>query len=108
MSAADEEETEAALREAQAQLDWLESQSAPRRAAEANARVLLGQLIKRRQRAQQRGVPMWEGAQRGALRMVVLAAGCVVLITGATALDGTLGGVGIVVAMGVLVLESMR
>lgn len=108
MSAADEEETEAALREAQAQLDWLEAQSAPRREAEANARVLLGRLIKRRQRAQQRGVPMWEGAQRGALRMVVLATGCVVLITGATALDGTLGGVGIVVAMGVLVVEGMR
>ena len=51
---------------------------------------------------------MWEGAQRGALRMVVLAAGCAALITGASALDETLGGVAIVVSMGLLVLEGMR
>ena len=51
---------------------------------------------------------MWEGAQRAALRMVVLAAGCVALITGATALDSTLGGASIVVTLGVLAVEGMR
>ncbi len=40
--------------------------------------------------------------------MVVLAAGCAALITGATALDETLGGVAIVTSMGLLVLEGMR
>lgn len=102
------ETLDAALRDAQARVAWLEAQTAPRQDAEAKARVLLGKLIKRRQRVQQRGVPMWEGAQRAALRMVVLAVGCGALITGAAALDGTLGGVSIVVAMGVLVFEGMR
>ena len=97
-----------ALCEANARVAWLEAQTAPRQDAEATARVLLKKLIKRRQRVQQRGVPMWEGASRAALRMVVLAIGCAALITGAAALDGTLGGVSIVVTMGVLVLEGMR
>jgi len=83
-------------------------QQAPRHSAETEARSLLAKMIKRRQRVQQRGVPMWEAAQRGALRMVVLGVGCIALITGATALDGTFGGVAIVVSMGVLVLEGMR
>lgn len=97
-----------ALREANARVAWLEAQIAPRKDAEAKARLLLSKLIKRRQRVQQRGVPMWEGAQRAALRMVVLAIGCAALITGAAALDGTLGGVSIVLTMGVLVVEGMR
>lgn len=97
-----------ALRDAQTRLAELEAQTAPRQVAEADARLLLGKLIKRRQRVQQRGMPMWEGAQRAALRMVVLAIGCAALIAGATALDGTLGGVSIVVAMGALVVEGMR
>lgn len=97
-----------ALCDAEAQVAWLEAQQAPRHAAESGGRSLLAKLTKRRQRAQQRGVPMWEGAQRGALRMVVLGLGCIALITGAAALDGTFGGVAIVVSMGVLVLEGMR
>jgi hypothetical protein len=101
-------ELDDALREAQDQLAGLEVHRAPRQRAEAEARALVGKLIKRRQRVQQRGVPMWEAAQRAGLRMLVLAIGCAALITGATALDGTLGGVAIVVAMGLLVLEGMR
>ena len=97
-----------ALQDAQARVEELESQLAPRQSAEVGARALLSKLIKRRQRVQQRGVPMWESAQRAALRMVVLAVGCIALITGATALDATFGGVAIVVSMGVLVLEGMR
>jgi hypothetical protein len=101
-------ELDDALRDAQDRVAALEAQLAPRQVAENEARALLGKLIKRRQRVQQRGVPMWEAAQRGALRMVVLAVGCSALITGATALDGTLGGVAIVISMGLLVVEGMR
>ena len=100
----DDEVLTAALRDVEERIAWLEAQTNPRQAA----RALLGKLIKRRQRVQQRGVPMWEGAQRAALRMVVLAAGCVALITGATALDSTLGGASIVVTLGVLAVEGMR
>ena len=103
-----ERELEEALVDVQARVDWLEAQLAPRRDSEASARALLGKLVKRRQRVQQRGVQTWEGAQRGALRMVVLAVGCAALITGATALDAGFGGVAIVVAMGVLTFEGMR
>ena len=103
-----EQELEEALHEVQGRVDWLEAQLAPRQQREAAARALLGKLIKRRQRVQQRGVQTWEGAQRGALRMVVLAVGCAALITGATALDAGFGGVAIVVAMGVLTFEGMR
>ena len=98
----------ATLRDVHERLAWLEAQTTPRRRAQEGARALLGKLIKRRQRVQQRGVPMWEGAQRAALRMVVLAVGCVALITGATALDSTLGGASIVVTLGVLAVEGMR
>jgi hypothetical protein len=98
----------AALREVEERVAWLEAQTTPRQAAEVAGRTLLGKLIKRRQRVQQRGVPMWESAQRAALRMVVLAVGCVALITGATALDSTLGGASIVVTLGVLAVEGMR
>ena len=104
----DEAALAAALRDVEERVAWLEAQTSPRQAAESAARALLGKLIKRRQRVQQRGVPMWEGAQRAALRMVVLAAGCAALITGATALDSTLGGASIVVTLGVLALEGMR
>jgi hypothetical protein len=103
MSSVDE-----ALRDAEARVASLEAQLAPRELAAKEARALLSKLIKRRQRVQQRGVPMWEAAQRAAFRMVVVAVGCVGLITGASALDGTFGGVAIVVSMGVLVIEGMR
>jgi multidrug efflux pump subunit AcrA (membrane-fusion protein) len=101
-------ELEQALQEAQERVATLEAQLAPRQTAEAEARILLGKLIKKRQRVQQRGVPMWEAAQRGALRMVVLAAGCIALITGSMALDGTLGTGAIVISMFLLVFEGMR
>lgn len=99
---------EEALRDTEARFATLEAQLAPRETAAQEARVLLSGLVKRRQSVQQRGVPMWEAAQRAALRMVVVALGCVGLITGASALDGTFGGVAIVVSMGVLVIEGMR
>ena len=101
-------EVDDALQVANDRVATLEAQLAPRKGAEAEARVLLGKLTKRRQRVQQRGVPMWEAAQRGALRMVVLALGCTALITGGMALDGTLGGAAIVISMALLVFEGMR
>ncbi len=76
--------------------------------AEEAARTLLASLVKRRNRVQVRGVPMWDGAQRAALRMVLLAVGSAAMISGAMAFDGTLGTVAIVVAMGVLVFEGLR
>ena len=102
------ENLEAALREVQGRIELLEAQVAPRERSEREARELLGKLIKRRQRVQQRGVQVWEGAQRAALRMFVLAVGCIALITGATTLDATLGGVSIVVTLGALALEGGR
>jgi hypothetical protein len=99
---------EQTLRETRELVAWLEEQNAPRERAEAAGRDLLGKLIKRRQRAQQRGVPTWEGAQRGALRMLVLAAGCVALIAGGSALDSSLAVVSIVVSLGVLGFEGIR
>ena len=104
----DQDTLEQTLRQAQAQRAWLQAQAAPRQDAESRGRELLGTLTRRRQRAQQQGVPMWEGAQRAALRMVVLGLGCIALITGASALDGTAGGVAIVISLGVLGLEGLR
>ena len=97
-----------ALSDAEARVAALEAFHEPRARAIDQARTLVTEVVKRRNRVQQRGVPMWEGAQRAALRMVVLAAGCVALITGATALDSTLGGASIVVTLGVLAVEGMR
>lgn len=98
----------AALREAEDRLAALEAFHAPRARAEEAARTLLASLVKRRNRVQVRGVPMWDGAQRAALRMVLLAVGSAAMISGAMAFDGTLGTVAIVVAMGVLVFEGLR
>ena len=101
-------EVDQALQSAHDRIAALEAQLAPRQSAEAEARALLGKLIKRRQRVQQRGVPMWEGAQRGALRMVALAAGCTALITGSMALDSAFGAAAIVISLGLLAYEGMR
>jgi hypothetical protein len=103
------ESLEETLRQARAQVAWLESQRAPLQSTEDRARKLLTQLTRRRQRAQQSGVPSWDGAQRAALRMVVLGFGCIALITGASAFDaGLSSGVAIVVSLALLGLESTR
>ena len=102
------ETLEETLRQAQAQVAWLESQRAPLQSAEERARALLTQLIKRRQRAQQYGVPSWDGAQRAALRMVLLGFGCSALIAGASAFDSGLGGVAMVVSLALLGIEGTR
>ena len=99
---------EETLRETQARVEWLEAERARRQAAVDEARTLRTALISHRQRAKRRGVQMLEGAQRGALRMVVLAVGCGALICGASALDATGSGVAIVVSFSVLVLEGLR
>ena len=102
------EELSDALSDAEARVAALEAFHEPRAQAADQARTLLSQLAKRRSRVQQRGVPMWDAAQRAALRMLLLAVGSAAMISGAWALDGTFGTVAIVVAMGVLVFEGMR
>jgi len=98
----------AALQEAEARLAALEAFHEPRSRAEAAARTLLSELIKRRKRVQQRGVPMWDAAQRAALRMVLLAVGSAAMICGAMAFDQTLGTVAIFGALLLLVIEGLR
>jgi diacylglycerol kinase len=51
---------------------------------------------------------MWEGAQRAAFRTLVLAVGCVLVISGAATLDATAGGVAIVASFAVLLVEALR
>lgn len=97
-----------AVRAAEDRAAALEAFHGPRARAVDQARALLSGLIKRRNRVQQRGVPMWDGAQRAALRMVLLAVGSAAMISGAMALDETLGTVATVLAMGVLVFEGLR
>lgn len=104
----DGEDLEATLERTQQAVQALELSLAPRRALELEAREVLVRLVKRRKHAQQRGVRTWETAQRGALRMLVLAVGCVVLGTGAWALDETLGGLSLAVSLVVLGLEGLR
>ena len=104
----EQETLEDALRQAQARVAGLEAQRAPLTSAEDRARKLLTVLIKRRQRAQQYGVPTWDGAQRAALRMVLLGIGCIALITGASAFDSGLGGVAMVVSLALLGIEGTR
>lgn len=102
------DELAAALRAAEDQVAALEAFHLPRARTEAEARALLSGLIKRRKRVQQRGVPMWEGAQRAALRMLLLAVGSAAMICGAMAFDATLGTVAIVLALVLLVFEGIR
>jgi len=104
----DDADVEQTLAEVQARVREAEAALAPRKALEADGRELLARLIRKRKHVQQRGVRSWEGAQRGALRMVTLAAGCVAIGTGAWALDPTLGGVSLVVSLVVLGFEGLR
>lgn len=99
---------EQALRETEARVAFLERHAGRRAALFARGKGLQAALINHRRLAQHRGVPLWEAAQRGAMRMLVLAIGCGVLITGAAALDATLSGVAIVIAFGVLIYEGQR
>ncbi len=101
----DDDALEVTLRETEDRLAWLEAEDATRRAAHQQAQATLRLISRHRQRGR---VPMWEAAQRAALRMAVLAAGCVLIVAGATALDGTLGGAAIVLSFGVLVFEGSR
>jgi hypothetical protein len=104
-SSPDEVALEAALREARERVAWLEATSAARREAFMHGQRTLDQLRKRRHRGD---VPMWEGAQRAAFRTLVLAVGCVLVISGAATLDATAGGVAIVASFAVLLVEALR
>ncbi|MFT3712584.1 MAG: hypothetical protein QM817_33465 [Archangium sp.] len=105
MSLADEENVEQLLRETRDRLLRLEEKEQRRVTAFASARQTLERIHKRRTRG---NVPMWEAAQRAALRIVVLAVGCVLLITGANTLDATFGGAAIVASFAVLLVEGLR
>lgn len=99
---------EEALREAQERLASLEAEASAQQRASEELRRLQALLIKRRQLAQHRGVVMWEGAQRAALRMVLLAVGCGALIAGASTLEGHASGVAIALSFAVLAAEGLR
>lgn len=90
------------LAELEARVEALEEVVHVRDEAARRARASLAQLKRRS------GAPTWDGAQRAALRFVVVALGCVGLVTGGAALDATLGGVTIVAAFGVLMVEGLR
>ncbi len=101
----DERDLAQTLAELEARVAALEANQLVREDAVTHARRTMELLRKRRLRG---GARTWEGAQRAALRFVVLAAGCVALVTGGAALDGTLAGVTIVASFGVLVFEGLR
>jgi hypothetical protein len=99
---------EAALADARRRLAEVEARLAPAHALDAEARVVLARILKRKKQAQLTGVRTWESAQRGALRMGVLALGCVLMGSGAWALDDALGGASLVVSLVVLGVEGLR
>jgi len=70
-----------------------------------DAQKTLQSIKRRRQRGQ---LSLLDPAQRAAVRLVVLSVGCMLLITGATALDSTAGGAAIVLTFGVLVFEGSK
>lgn len=104
----DDAELQRALTQAQARLAELEAWQASLQPVEQRARAVLAAVSTRRKRAQQRGVETWDEPQRGALRMFVLAVGCVTLGTGAWALDASLGGASVCLSLGALWWESLR
>lgn len=93
------------LAELEARVAELEASIAEREQIADHARSSLAELRRRRLRG---GSRTWEGAQRAALRFVLLSAGCVALVTGGWALDSTLGGATIVASFGVLMFEGLR
>ncbi|MBL8915087.1 MAG: hypothetical protein JNM17_30565 [Archangium sp.] len=93
------------LRATNDRLTRLEEAEQQRVEAFALAQKTLERIRKRRNRG---GVPMWEAAQRAALRTVILAVGCVLLISGAATIDSTLGGVAIVASFVILMAEAIR
>jgi hypothetical protein len=101
----DEEDLEQTLRETEARLAWLEAEAAERSRLVTDTQKTL-QLIKRRR--QRRQFSLLDPAQRAAIRLVILSVGCVLLITGSTALDSTAGGAAIVLTFGVLVFEGSK
>jgi sRNA-binding protein len=92
------------LAETTARLQRLEATQRARSEAAAAAQRTLEAIRKQRHRA----VPMWEAAQRAALRTVVLAVGCVMLITGAAIIDATFGGAAIIASLAILLVEGLR
>lgn len=101
----EQQSVEELLRATNDRLTRLEETEQQRVEAFALAQKTLERLRKRRNRG---GVPVLEAAQRAALRTVILAVGCVLLICGAATLDGTLGGVAIVASFVILMVEALR
>lgn len=93
------------LAELEARVAALEGSLGERETAAARARHALAELRRNRLRG---GTRTWEGAQRGALRFVLLSVGCIAMVTGGWALDSTVGGVTIVASFGVLMFEGLR
>lgn len=104
-NSADADEVAEKLAELEGRVAALEASLGEREAAADRARRSLAELRRQRRRG---GTRTWEGAQRGALRFVVLSAGCIAMVTGGWALDSTVGGVTIVASFGVLMFEGLR
>lgn len=102
---ADDQSVEQLLRESAERLRWLQETEQHRVEAFSAAQKTLERIRKRRHKG---AVATWEAAQRAAVRIVVLALGCVLLITGANTLDATFGGVAIVASFAVLLAEGLR
>lgn len=100
-----DESVEDVLRATNDRLTRLEEAEQQRVEAFALAQKTLERIRRRRHRGT---VPMWEAAQRAALRTVILAVGCVLLISGAATIDGTFGGVAIVASFVILMVEAIR
>jgi hypothetical protein len=93
------------LRSVRAQLERREADLAHLDALVRDARDQLALISRHRRRGT---VALWDSAQRGALRTVVLAVACVAVVCGASVLDPTLGGAAIVLAFAVLSFEGVR
>lgn len=99
------DELDETLRSVRAQLELREAEEAQLEVLVREARAALVLISSHRRRGR---VKLWDAAQRGALRTVVLALGCVALVCGASVLDSTLGGAAIVASFGVLLFEGVR
>ncbi|MFZ5444741.1 MAG: hypothetical protein ACOZQL_32410 [Myxococcota bacterium] len=103
--ASDERDLQEVLRQARATLEQREQDEAVIQRRVSDARQVLELLARHRRRGK---VAMLDSAQRGAVRLVVLAFGCVAMISGAFILDGSLGAGAIVASFGVLAFEGVR
>ena len=101
----DDAHVSATLETAEAHLAWLEYTVQQRRESFDRSHKSLERIRRLRHRGDS---VMWDPAQRAALRIVVLAVGCVLAVAGAATLDPAAGGAAIVASFAVLLAEAIR